>query len=52
MNSHARETIRSLRAAAKKLDNVWRDCKIAHAVGTSDGIVGGLLSSEEELQQL
>ena len=44
MNSHARETIRSLRAAAKKLDNVWRDCKIAHAVGTSDGIVGGLLS--------
>ena len=44
MNSHARETIRSLRAAAKKLDNVWRDCKTAHAVGTSVGIVGGLLS--------
>ena len=44
MNSHARETIRSLRAAAKKLDNVWWDCKTAHAVGTSVGIVGGLLS--------
>ena len=44
MNSHARETIRNLRAAAKKLDNVWRDCKTAHAVGTSVGIVGGLLS--------
>ena len=44
MNSHARETIRSLRAAAKKLDNVWRDYKTAHAVGTSVGIVGGLLS--------
>nr|XP_058955993.1 uncharacterized protein LOC131783281 [Pocillopora verrucosa] len=44
MNSHARETIRSLRAAAKKLDNVWRDCKTAHAVGTSVGILGGLLS--------
>ena len=44
MNSHARETIRSLRTAAKKLDNVWRDCKTAHAVGTSVGIVGGLLS--------
>ena len=44
MNSHARETIRSLRAAAKKLDNVWRDCKTAHAVGTSFGILGGLLS--------
>ena len=46
MNSHARETIRSLRAAAKKLDNVWRDYKTAHAVGTSVGIVGGLLSIE------
>ena len=44
MNSNAKETAESLRTAAKKLDNVWRDCKTAHAVGTSFGIVGGLLS--------
>ena len=44
MNSHAKETIESLRAAAKKLDDVWKDCKISHAVGTSVGILGGLLT--------
>ena len=44
MNSKAKKTVRSLRVAANKLDNVWRDCKTAHAVGTSSGIVGGLLT--------
>ena len=44
MNSKAKETAKSLRTAANKLDNVWRDCKRAHAVGTSLGIMGGLLS--------
>ena len=44
MNSHAKETIESLRAAAKKLDDVWKDCKISHTVGTSVGILGGLLT--------
>ncbi|PFX20552.1 Apolipoprotein L3 [Stylophora pistillata] len=44
MNTNAKETAESLRAAAKKLDDVWRDCKTAHAVGTSVGIVGGILS--------
>ena len=44
MNSHAKETIESLRAAAKKLDDVWKDCKISHAVGTSVAILGGLLT--------
>ena len=32
MISKLKEAIRSLRAAAKKLDGVWRDCKISHAV--------------------
>lgn len=44
MNSKVKKTVRSLRVAADKLDNVWRDCKTAHAVGTSSGIVGGLLT--------
>ena len=42
--SNAKEIIRSLRTVAKKLDGVWRNCKISHAVGISVGIVGGLLS--------
>ena len=44
MNTNAKKTAKSLRAAAKKLDDVWRDCKIAHAVGTGVGILGGILS--------
>ena len=44
MISNAKEIIRSLRTVAKKLDGVWRDCKISHAVGIGVGIVGGLLS--------
>ena len=44
MNSKVGKTGRSLREAAKKLDDVWRNCKTAHAVGVSAGIVGGLLS--------
>ena len=37
-------TIKSLRKAADKLDEVWKDCKIAHACGTTAGIVGGILT--------
>jgi len=33
-----------LRAAADYLDQVWKDCRIASAVGTSAGITGGVLS--------
>ena len=44
MSSKVGKTGRSLREAAKKLDDVWRNCKTAHAVGVSAGIVGGLLS--------
>ena len=44
MNSHGKKTIKSFRATAKKLDGVWKDCKISHAVGTSFGILGGLLT--------
>lgn len=34
-------TADSFRAAADKLDQVWRDCKIAHAAGTTGGIISG-----------
>ena len=34
----------SFRAAANKLDQVWRDCKIAHAAGTTGGIISGCLA--------
>ena len=44
MNSNGKETIRILREAAKKQDDVWRDCKAARAVGTGVQPVGGLLS--------
>ena len=44
MISNAKEIIRSLRTVAKKLDSVWRNCKVSHAVGTGVGIVGSLLS--------
>ena len=37
-------TVKSLRKAADKLDKVWKDCKVAHACGTTAGIVGGLLT--------
>ena len=38
------DTVKSLRIAADKLDEVWKDCKIAHAAGSATGIVGGLLT--------
>ena len=44
MGIMANETAKSLRIAAKELDEVWKDCKIAHAAGTSAGIVGGVLT--------
>ena len=44
MNSNGKETIRILREAAKKQDDVWRDCKAARAVGNGVQPVGGLLS--------
>ncbi len=37
-------TVKSLRRAADTLDKVWQDCKIAHACGTSAGILGGILT--------
>lgn len=44
MNSRAKDTVKSIRRAAEKLDKVWKDCKIAHACGTTAGIVGGILT--------
>ena len=37
-------TMDSFRAAADKLDQVWWDCKIAHAAGTTGGIISGCLA--------
>ena len=39
-----KQTVNSLRAAANKLDLVWKDCKTAHAVGTAGGLASGLIS--------
>ena len=39
-----KQTVNSLRAAASKLDQVWKDCKTAHAVGTAGGLASGLIS--------
>lgn len=44
MNSRAKDTVKSIRRTAEKLDKVWKDCKIAHACGTTAGIVGGILT--------
>lgn len=44
MNSRAKDTVKSIRRVAEKLDKVWKDCKIAHACGTTAGIVGGILT--------
>ena len=39
-----KQTVKSLREAANKLDQVWKDCKKAHAFGTAGGIASGLIS--------
>ena len=44
MNSKTKQTVKSLRAAARELDIIWRNCKIVHATGTTAGIVGGVLT--------
>ena len=44
MNDKTKQTIKSLRAAARELDIVWRNCKLVHATGTTAGIVGGVLT--------
>ena len=41
---NAQVTTKSLRKVADKLDEVWKDCKIAHACGTTAEIVGGVLT--------
>lgn len=42
--STAKNTAQSLRLLAAKLDRVWKSCKTARAVGTSFGMMGGLLT--------
>lgn len=44
VNWKKEQTIKSLREAADKLDQVCRDCKKAHAIGTTGGVVSGLIT--------
>ena len=44
MNVSLEKAVRHLRNAADYLDQVWKDCKIASAVGSSVGITGGVLT--------
>ena len=44
MMSNLKKAVESSRAAADKLDEVWAKYKLAHASGTSAGILGGLLT--------
>lgn len=42
--SKMEQSVKSLRRAADKLDQVCRDCQMAHAVGTASGVVSGLIT--------
>lgn len=44
MNVSLENAVKNLRAAAEFLDKVWKDCKVASAVGSSAGITGGVLT--------
>lgn len=44
MNVVTEHAIRQLRDAADHLDEVWKDCRIASAVGTGANVAGGVLS--------
>ena len=44
MNVSLEKAVRHLRNAADYLDQVWKDCKIASAVGSSAAITGGVLT--------
>lgn len=44
MFSKAKNTIKSLRAAAAKLDELWTMCKAAQAAGSTGSLVGGFLT--------
>ena len=39
-----KKTVKSLRAAAEKIDDVWAKHYIAHACATSFGVIGGFLT--------
>ena len=42
--SKMEQTVKSLRGAADKLDQVCRDCQKARVVGTAGGVVSGLIT--------
>ncbi|KAL9985026.1 hypothetical protein ACROYT_G007380 [Oculina patagonica] len=44
MNVAVENAIKNLRNSADYLDQVWKDCKLASACGSSAGILGGLLT--------
>ena len=43
MNVSVEYAVKTLRHAADDLDQVWKDCKVASAVGSGTNILGGLL---------
>ena len=44
MNGRMQSAVDKLRTTADYLDKVWKDCRIAAAVGSGTGVVGGLLA--------
>jgi len=44
MNVEVKYSVKKLRLIADELDDVWKDCKIASALGNGAGIVGGLMT--------
>lgn len=44
VDSKLEQTVKGLHEAADKIDDVWRDCKIAYAFGTTGAIASGVIS--------
>lgn len=44
VDSKMEQTVKGLHEAADKIDDVWRDCKIAYAFGTTGAIASGIIS--------
>lgn len=44
VDSKMEQTVKGLHEAADKIDDVWRDCKIAYAFGTTGAIASGVIS--------
>ena len=44
VDSKLEQTVKGLHEAADKIDDVWRDCKIAYTFGTTGAIASGVIS--------